>query len=56
MDQVSKSSTPPSNPPTQGILETMIFGVAQYVSFQYLLVCKVNYSAFRDYRRWYIAA
>ena len=28
----------------------------QYVSFQYLLVCKMNYSAFRDYLRWYIAA
>ena len=29
---------------------------AQYVSFQYLLVCTMNYSAFRDYLRWYIAA
>ena len=25
------------------------------MSFQYLLVCKMNYSAFRDYLRWYIA-
>ena len=32
------------------------FWIAQYVSFQYLLVCKMNYSAFRDYLRWYIAA
>ena len=23
------------------------------MSFQYLLVCKMNYSAFRDYLRWY---
>ena len=26
------------------------------MSFQYLLVSKMNYSAFRDYLRWYIAA
>ena len=32
------------------------FWIAQYVSFQYLLVCKMNYSAFTDYLRWYIAA
>ena len=32
------------------------FWIAQYVSFQYLFVCKMNYSAFRDYLRWYVAA
>ena len=32
------------------------FWIAQYVSFQYLHVCKMNYSAFRYYLRWYIAA
>ena len=37
------------------VFETMIW-IAQYVSFQYLLVCKMNYSAFRDYLGWYIAA
>ena len=26
------------------------------MSFQYLLVCKLNFSAFRDYLRWYIAS
>ena len=31
------------------------FWIAQYVSFQYLLVWRMNYSAFRDYLRWYIA-
>ena len=31
------------------------FWIAQYMSFQYLLVCKMNYSAFRDYLRWYLA-
>ena len=32
------------------------FWIAQYVSFHYLLVWRMNYSAFRDYLRWYIAA
>ena len=40
--------TPPPPPPPPWI--------AQYVSFQYLLVCKMNLSAVRDYLRWYIAA
>ena len=32
------------------------FWIAHYVSFQYLLVCNMNYSAFRDYLRSYLAA
>ena len=44
---------PPPPPPPLGDTD---FWIAQYVSFQYLLVCKMNYSAFRDYLRWYIAA
>ena len=44
------------NPPPRGIFGDNDFWIAQYVSFQYLLVCKMNYSAFRDYLRWYIAA
>ena len=44
---------PPPPPPPIGDND---FWIAQYVSFQYLLVCKMNYSAFRDYLRWYIAA
>ena len=52
--------TEPPNPPTPhprplGIFGDNDFWIAQYVSFQYLLVCKMNYSAFRDYLRWYIA-
>ena len=43
-------------PPTRGIFGDNDFWIAHYVSFQYLLVCKMNYSAFRDYLRWYIAA
>ncbi len=43
-------------PPPPGIFGDNDFWIAQYVSFQYLLVCKMNYSAFRDYLRWYIAA
>ena len=39
-----------------GIFGDNDFWIAQYASFQYLLVCKMNYSAFRDYLRWYIAA
>ena len=39
-----------------GIFGNNDFWIAQYVSFQYLLVCKMNYSAFRDYLRWYISA
>ena len=45
---------PPPSPP--GIFGDNDFWIAHYVSFQYLLVCKMNYSAFRDYLRWYIAA
>ena len=47
---------PPPPTPTGGIFGDNDFWIAQYVSFQYLLVCKMNYSAFRDYLRWYIAA
>ena len=47
MGQVSKPSPP------RGIFGDNDFWIAQYVSFQYLLVCKMNYSAFRDYLRWY---
>ena len=47
---------PPSPPPPRGIFGDNDFWIAQYVSFQYLLVCKMNYSAFRGYLRWYIAA
>ena len=43
-----------NSPP--GIFGDNDFWIAQYVSFQYLLVCKMNYSAFGDYLRWYIAA
>ena len=39
-----------------GIFGDNDFWIAQYVSFQYLLFCKMNYSAFRDYLIWYIAA
>ena len=39
-----------------GIFGDNDFWIAQYVSFQYMLVCKMNHSAFRDYLRWYIAA
>ena len=47
----------PPPPPLPGrIFGDNDFWIAQYVSFQYLLVCKMNYSAFRDYLRWYIAA
>ena len=45
------------NPPhPRGIFWDNDFWIAEYVSFQYLLVCKMNYSAFRGYLRWYIAA
>ena len=44
------------NPPPGVIFGDNDFWIAQYVSFQSLLVCKMNYSAFRDYLRWYIAA
>ena len=61
LGQVSKPSPPP--PPREGggggeggIFGDNDFWIAQYVSFQYMLVCKMNYSAFRDYLRWYIAA
>ena len=47
---------PPSPSPPGGIFGDNDFWIAQYVSFQYQLVCKVNYSAFIDYLRWYIAA
>ena len=52
---------PPSPPPPPGGRRGKFFGdndfwIALYVSFQYRLVCKMNYSAFRDYLRWYIAA
>ena len=47
---------PPPPPPSGGIFRYNDFWIAQYVSFQYLLVCKMNYSAFRDYLRWYIPA
>ena len=47
---------PPPPPPPGGNFGDNDFWIAQYVSFQYLLVCKMNYSAFRDYLRWYIAA
>ena len=43
-------------PPRRRIFGDNDFWIAHYVSFQYLLVCKLNYSAFRDYLRWYIAA
>ena len=43
-------------PPPPGSFGDNDFWIARYVSFQYLLVCKMNYSAFRDYLRWYIAA
>ena len=57
MGQVSTPPPPPPSPPTPGgIFGDNDFWIAQYVSFQYLLVCKMNYSAFRDYLRWYIAA
>ena len=44
-----------SSPP-EGFFIDIDFWIAQYVSFQYLFVCKMNYSAFRDYLRWYVAA
>ena len=47
---------PPPPPPPPEIFGDNDFWIAQYVSFQYLLVCKMNYSAVRDYLRWYIAA
>ena len=47
---------PPPPPPPPGIFGDNVFWIAQYVSFQYLLVCKMNYSDFRDYRIWYLAA
>ena len=53
MGQVSKPHPPPPPPEIFGDND---FWIAQYVSFQYLLVCKMNYSAFRDYLRWYVAA
>ena len=46
---------PPPPPPPHlrgGIFGDNDFWIAQYVSFQYLLVCKMNYSAFRDYLRF----
>ena len=47
----------PTPPPPWGVIfGDSDFWIAQYVSFQYLLVCKMNYSAFRDYLKWYIAA
>ena len=46
----------PPPPPPRWIFGDNDFWIAQYVSFQYLLVCKMNYSAFRDYLRWYKAA
>ena len=49
-------SLPPPPTPPPGIFGDSDFWIAWYVSFQYLLVCKMNYSAFRDYLRWYIAA
>ena len=50
-----RTPPPPPTPPPPGIFWDNDFWIAQYVSFQYLLVCKMNYSAFRDYLRWYIA-
>ena len=47
---------PPPPPPTPRIFGDNDFWIALYKSFQYLLVCKMTYSAFRDYLRWYIAA
>ena len=45
-----------TNKQKTGIFGDSDFWIVQYVSFQYLLVCKMNYSVFRDYLRWYIAA
>ena len=39
-----------------GIFGDNAFWIAQCVSFQYLLVCKMNYSAFRDYLRYSLIA
>ena len=57
MGQVSKPSTPLGSGGGRWgwWVGDNNFWIALYVSFQYLLVCKMNYSAFRDYLRWYIA-